>query len=78
MLDHRDLLGKGRFGKDVAAARPGMGEHARRHDGHAVGLGIEAADQVGADLGDGVGRGRVKGAFLVDRQLLLRYPAEHL
>ena len=78
VLDHRDLLGEGRFGKDVAAPRPGMGEHARRHDRHAVGFGIEAADQIGADLGDGVRRCRMERALLVDRQLLPGNPAEHL
>ncbi len=28
VLDHRDLLGEGRLREHVAAARPGMGEHA--------------------------------------------------
>ena len=78
MLDHRDLLGEGRFGEDVATPRAGMGEHPGSHHRHAVSLGIEAADQVGADLGNGVRRGRMERAFLVDRQFLLGHAAEHL
>ena len=31
-LDHGDLLGEGRLREHVASARPGVGEHARRHD----------------------------------------------
>ena len=77
-FDQRDLLGKARFGEDVAAAGPGVREHPRRHHGHAVGFGIEAPDQVGADLGDRIGRRRVERAFLVDGKLLLRHASEDL
>jgi hypothetical protein len=76
-LDHRDLLGEARLGEDVAAARSGMREHARGHHGHAVGFGIEPADQVGTDLGDRVRRRRMERALLVDRQLVPRDAAEH-
>src|SRR6266446_1170709 len=71
-LDHRDLLRKGRFGKNVSASRAGMGKHASGYHLLAVGLGVEAADQIGANFRDRIRRCGVKSALLADRYLLLR------
>ena len=66
LLDHGDLLCEGGFVEHVPPAGTGVGEHPGGHDGHAVGLGVVAAHQVGADLGDGIGGGGVEGTVLVD------------
>ena len=66
LLDHGDLLGKGGFVEHIPPAGPGVGEHPGGHNGHAEGLRVIPAHQIGADLGNGVGGSRVEGAVLMD------------
>lgn len=49
-----NLLGKGGFGKNVAAPGACMGEHAGGHHRHVVGFRIIAAQKIGAHFGNGV------------------------
>ena len=68
LLYHGDLFGKGRFGKDVTPARTRMRELPRDNNLLTVSFGMKPADQVGPDFGNGVGRGGMEGAILIDRQ----------
>lgn len=81
LLDHGDLLGKGGFVEHIPPAGPGVGEHPGGHNGHAEGFRVIPAHQVGADLGNGIGRCGMEGAVLMDALsgLYLRGDlAEHL
>lgn len=66
LLNHSNLLGKCGFVENISPAGAGVGEHPGGHNGHAVGLGVVPAHQVGTNLGDGIRGGRVEGAVLMD------------